>query len=285
MRRIVVNLVLWLLPLALWAAMPLKKFSEVQLVDHPANDGDSFVVMMGGERHNLRLYFVDCPESVATTDADAKRVREQARYFGITDAKRVFHYGKEATEFTKRVLAEPFTVHTAFASALGRAPGGRIYAFVITADGKDLGRLLVENGLGRAYGTKREGPAGESKESIQRELETLEAESMAARRGTWAASDPAVIDDLRAEQRREDAELKSLLRESAGKKELTGPVDINTATVQELQAISGVGPGLSARIVAGRPYHSVDDLLKVSGIGPKLLDRIRPFIVVTDPPS
>jgi len=31
-----------------------------------------------------------CPESVATTDADAKRVREQARYYGITDAKKIF---------------------------------------------------------------------------------------------------------------------------------------------------------------------------------------------------
>ena len=286
MRRISIIVVLWLAgTVALLAATSLQKFTDVVLVDNPHNDGDSFAAMAGDRQLHLRLYFVDAPESVATTDADAKRVREQARYFGITDAKKVFQYGREATTFTQKVLAKPFTVHTAFAGALGRTPGGRVYAFVITADGKDLGRLLVENGLGRAYGSKRAGPDGETRESIQRALETLEAEAMAERRGIWAVSDPAVIDDLRAEQRREDEEIKSLLRESAKKQTPEFPVDLNTATVAELQAISGIGPGLSARIVERRPYQSVDDLLRVHGIGPKLLERIRPYVIVKHEPS
>ena len=40
----------------------------------------------------------------------------------------------------------------------------------------------------------------------------------------------------------------------------TGPVDVNTATVDELDALPGVGPTRAARIVAGRPYKSIDDL-------------------------
>src|SRR5437867_9731879 len=159
---------LWLMTEAtLFAAASLEKLTEVRLVENPSNDGDSFVVQAGERRLHLRLYFVDCPESVATTDADAKRVREQARYFGITDAKKVFQYGHEAARFTHKALERPFTVYTAFAGALGRSPGGRVYAFVVTAEGTDLGQLLVENGYGRAHGAKRAGPLGKSANEIQ----------------------------------------------------------------------------------------------------------------------
>ncbi len=51
----------------------------------------------------------------------------------------------------------------------------------------------------------------------------------------------------------------------------------NTAGKEELMSINGIGPVLSARIIAGRPYKTVDDLLKVKGIGPKKLEHIRPY--------
>lgn len=274
---------LW--PAVLFAAAELQKFTDVRLLDNPSNDGDSFVVQAGERQLHLRLYFVDCPESVATTDADAKRVREQARYFGITDAKKIFEFGHRATYFTKQALDKPFTVYTAFANALGRSRGGRIYAFVITADGEDLGQLLVEKGLGRAYGSKRAGPDGRSSDAIHRALQELESEAMLKRNGTWAATDPSVIDELRAEQRKENEELKSLIRESSGKHAPTAPVDLNTASTRELQSISGIGPVLAAKIITHRPYATIDDLLKVSGIGPKLLDKIRPYLVVNEPSS
>jgi competence protein ComEA len=264
-------------------AADLQKLSDVRWVDNPSNDGDSFVVQAGERELHLRLYFVDCPESVATTDADAKRVREQARYYGITESKKVFEFGREAADFTKRALAKPFTVYTAFANALGRSPGGRVYAFVTTADGQDLGRLLVESGCGRAYGAKREGPTGAGAAEIQRGLQDLESEAMLQRKGIWAASDPGVIAKLRAEQHAEDQELKALIKESRGKHPQPGSVDLNTGTASELQSISGIGPVLAAKIIAGRPYKSVDDLLRVTGMGPKLLEKIRPYLVVNAP--
>ena len=52
-------------------------------------------------------------------------------------------------------------------------------------------------------------------------------------------------------------------------------VDINKATATELAAMRGVGPAIAARIIEGRPYKSVDDLLKVSGIGQKKLETIK----------
>lgn len=61
-------------------------------------------------------------------------------------------------------------------------------------------------------------------------------------------------------------------------------IDVNRASVDQLQALPGVGPVLAARIVAYReshgPFRSVEDLLGVSGIGPKSLEQLRPHVVV-----
>ena len=78
-----------------------------------------------------RLYFVDCPETSVNSRSDAQRVREQARYFGLTSAERIIHFGNEAKTFVEHVLDKAFTVYTAFASALGKSAKGRVYAFII----------------------------------------------------------------------------------------------------------------------------------------------------------
>jgi DNA uptake protein ComE-like DNA-binding protein len=57
---------------------------------------------------------------------------------------------------------------------------------------------------------------------------------------------------------------------------LEQPVDLNAASPEELASLPGVGPTIAGRIVAGRPYASVDELLDVEGIGPKRLAAIRP---------
>ncbi|MBI5676042.1 MAG: helix-hairpin-helix domain-containing protein [Nitrospirae bacterium] len=59
-----------------------------------------------------------------------------------------------------------------------------------------------------------------------------------------------------------------------------GLLDLNTAGKEELMSINGIGPVLSGRIIAGRPYRTVDELLKVKGIGPKNLERFRPYVMV-----
>lgn len=57
------------------------------------------------------------------------------------------------------------------------------------------------------------------------------------------------------------------------------PVDINTATAEELETLMGIGPVLAQAIVDYRtehgPFESVDELLEVSGIGETKLDNIR----------
>lgn len=57
--------------------------------------------------------------------------------------------------------------------------------------------------------------------------------------------------------------------------ELGQPVDINAASLAELESLPRVGPKLAQRIVEGRPYADVDALERVRGIGPATLDRLR----------
>ncbi|MBC2080810.1 hypothetical protein HCA99_16380 [Listeria booriae] len=52
-------------------------------------------------------------------------------------------------------------------------------------------------------------------------------------------------------------------------------IDINTATKEQLETITGIGGVLSQRIIENRPYKTLDDLLKVKGIGEKILQKIK----------
>jgi competence protein ComEA len=61
-------------------------------------------------------------------------------------------------------------------------------------------------------------------------------------------------------------------------------LDLNTATVEQLDALPGVGPVTAAAIVAWRQangkFTSVDQLADVDGIGPARLDKLRPLVRV-----
>ncbi len=68
-----------------------------------------------------------------------------------------------------------------------------------------------------------------------------------------------------------------------------GSLNVNTADVETLQAMPGIGPTLAKRIVAHRlehgPFQTVEDLLQVPGLGPKRWERIRHTIrVVAEEP-
>jgi len=261
-------------------AADLQRFSNAQLINNPANDGDSFLVEANGKSFHVRLYFVDCPETSTSSISDAQRVREQARYFGLSDAARTIHFGNEAKTFIERILAKPFTVHTVFASAGGRSAKGRVYGFITIADGNDLASLLVKNGFARTHGIGRETPNGITHNEMVERLRDLETSAMIKRIGIWSESDPDRIAELRAKQRSEDQELKELQSQVKKPQSPQGLLDLNSATEKELQSIKGIDPVLAERIIAGRPYKSVDDLLKVKGIGQKKLEKFRPYFVV-----
>lgn len=56
-----------------------------------------------------------------------------------------------------------------------------------------------------------------------------------------------------------------------------GKVNVNTATAQELAHLPGMTKGKAAKVVAGRPYASADDLSK-SGLTAKQIEKIKPLV-------
>ncbi len=57
-------------------------------------------------------------------------------------------------------------------------------------------------------------------------------------------------------------------------------VDLNTASQKDLEALSGIGPATAKKIIAGRPYASVDDLKKAK-VSAKQIDQIRSRVTVS----
>ncbi len=70
---------------------------------------------------------------------------------------------------------------------------------------------------------------------------------------------------------------------AAGKPAPTAKVNINTATVEQLTTLPGVGPKLAARVIEYRqkaPFRSTQELMNVKGIGEKNFAKIEPWLTV-----
>ena len=257
-------------------AAELETIENATLIDAGLNDGDSFKVKAAGKELHLRLYYVDCPE---TTIAELERIREQQYHFGLEEPAAVIRFGKQAAAYVKRVLSKPFTIHTAYAFARGSSTTGRYYAFIETHDGRDLGHLLVKQGLARIKGTTRPAPDGTPSETVIEELQDMRSVAMLNRAGIWEETDADLLSEMHKRQREENRQKKEFKDQLIPK--LTScddPLDLNTVSADQLQQLHGIGPVKAAKIIVGRPYRAVEDLLKIQGIGPKTLAKIRPCV-------
>lgn len=248
-------------------------------------DGDSFRIRTpSGEEHTIRLYGVDCLEAHVAGETDARRLRGQRRYFGITQVRGTaadsIAFAKDqarlATVATQTFLQKPFTIHTSFADGRGDGRFKRIYAFVFDAAGRDLAAHLVSRGMARAFGVSRSTLAGESADDYREQLRDLELQAATQGRGIWAFTDWEQLPVERRQEREEARELRQAV--DGGSLPPGTQVDPNTASRDELMRLPGVGEALANRIIEGRPYKSPADLDRVPGIGAATLQELLPLL-------
>jgi competence ComEA-like helix-hairpin-helix protein len=65
------------------------------------------------------------------------------------------------------------------------------------------------------------------------------------------------------------------------------PIDLNSASLEQLEQLPGIGPSTAKAIVQFReksgPFERVEDLLAIHGISKKRLEKLRPYVVVRPP--
>ena len=231
------------------------------------NDGDSFKVKDDdGRELHLRLYYVDSPETSYNGIFLRQRTLEQQRHFGLKDRGLVLDFGGRAADYTERLLSRPFTVHTRRQAA----PGNRFYAFIETYGGHDLGHLLAEQGLVRIHGTASPAPDGTAPDIEWQRLGDLRDVAMLRRAGIWQETDPGELANMR-KLHREEKQREKTEREILKNSTVPKDINLNCASQRKLETLRGIGPTTAAGIIAGRPYNSVDDLLRVNGIGKAIL--------------
>lgn len=122
--------------------------------------------------------------------------------------------------------------------------------------------------------TVRETVPGETVVVLREVLVTLPPE-------TTPPTVPATEPPVRSEPAKQTETKKS---SGSTEKKVTFPVNINTASKKELDALPGIGETLAQRIIdyrsANGPFSTVDELTKVKGIGEKTLEKLKPYATV-----
>ena len=165
------------------ATKPWVMLTNCQYLAHADGDGDSFRVRGGTNEFLLRLYFVDAPE---TNLRYPERTREQSEYFGVT-LDEAMKGGRDAKEFVRETLREPFTVWTRWASGGGRSKEPRYYCFVMVGTNA-LDELLVSKGLARLKGVRPNLPTGQKAAAHLATLDAIEAGAKRQKVGLWSSS-------------------------------------------------------------------------------------------------
>ncbi len=63
----------------------------------------------------------------------------------------------------------------------------------------------------------------------------------------------------------------------------SGPLDVNTASLEDIAQLPGVTPSMARRIYEGRPYATIDELVERGLLSERELDRVRKKIRIRAP--
>lgn len=61
---------------------------------------------------------------------------------------------------------------------------------------------------------------------------------------------------------------------------VSGKININKATIDELDSLPGIGPSYAQKIIDGRPYKTIEDIKNVKGIGDATFEKIKDQITL-----
>ena len=113
-------------------------------------DGDTIKVVFRGETNNVRLLGIDCPETRHT-----KKQAEQAVMWGIT-IEQVAEIGKLGTDRVTGLIQCNGKVRLIFPRAEIKKDYFRRYLAYVEVDGKDIGALVLKEGLADVYEAKHQ---------------------------------------------------------------------------------------------------------------------------------
>src|SRR5579862_2501655 len=82
-----------------------------------------------------------------------------------------------------------------------------------------------------------------------------------------------------AQAQTEKKEKKAKTETTGGKVAPASPIDINSATSDQLVSVPGIGTATAKKIIAGRPYSAVSDLSK-AGLSAKQIQDLSPMLKV-----
>ncbi len=155
------------------------------------NDGDSFMVNLpDGRKSELRLYYVDTPESAFKSyrggETNHQRIEEQAADMGGISAQQAVKVGQDAKHFSLSLLgSQSFDIYTRWDSPFN---DGRYHAFVqVKQGGKSrwLHELMVEKGFVRIHTKGANLPDGTTYAKQKAHLKDLESTAKKAAVGAW----------------------------------------------------------------------------------------------------
>ena len=239
-------------------------------MDHGSNDGDSFrIELADGRKFQFRLYFVDTPE---TGLFYPDRVNEQAAYFGVSQ-KDVLKLGHQASDFSKAFLESgTFTVWTEWKDAWGMQ---KRYAALVYRGKDSLVEQLVAEGLVRIHGFTPMQPwvGVDSITDYHTQLERLEMRARQTHVGGW----------LRTKELASGGDVRLPVEVQGRTDGDAGIIDLNTASMEDLKSLPGIGPVIADRILQARPFERLEDLLEIKGIGHQLLEALRSKVTLAFP--
>jgi len=61
---------------------------------------------------------------------------------------------------------------------------------------------------------------------------------------------------------------------------VAGQISINSASKSQLMTLPGIGPSYADKIIAGRPYSTIEQLTNVKGIGDKTMEKLRDLVTL-----